>query len=214
MAQIQSAFPNAVNDFRASWKNLFITDIVYKIIAFVILTTAVSIAFRIMLSISGRTVLADEDILYFLLEPVGWICLIVVGALWLGIFALEQAALMGILYAKARQHQMSYIGALQFALVWSRPVLLLTARIIVLVLLAVTPFLVVAGVVYFSLLTQFDINYYLAERPPAFLFALALGAIIIIAIVIILLHRTIRGLETVHNRQWNRLNTVSITLQI
>ena len=187
MTQEQSPLCAAARDFRASWKTLAITDIAYKIIAFVILTTIVGIAFRIMLSISGRTILADEDILYFLLEPVGWICVIIVGALWLGIFAFEQAALMGILYAKIQGRHMSWVDALQFALANSRPVLYVSARLMGFMLLAIAPFLAVAGVIYLTLLTQYDINYYLTEQPPAFLLALALGAIIVTAITSIIL---------------------------
>ena len=115
MIQAHSPLYDAIRDFKASWKTLAITDIAYKIIALVILTSVVGIAFRIMLSVSGRNILADEDILYFLLEPVGWICVIVVGALWLGIFALEQTALMAVLCAKIQGRHMGYVGALQFA---------------------------------------------------------------------------------------------------
>ena len=187
MTQAKSPLRDAVHDFRASWKTLAITDIAYKIIAFVLLTSVVGIAFRIMLSVSGRNVLADEDILYFLLEPVGWICMIVVGALWLAIFAFEQTALMGILCAKIQGRNMGYVGALQFALSYSGPVLYVTARLMTFMLAAVAPFLVVAGIIYLLLLTQYDINYYLTEQPDVFIFALALGAIIVIAITFVIL---------------------------
>lgn len=178
---------DAVSDFRTSWKILAIADIAYKIIAFVILTAVVGIAFRIMLSISGRTVLADEDILYFLLEPVGWISVIVVGALWLGVFAFEQAALMGVLWQKNQGRQTGYIGALQFALVNTRPILYVTARLMAIVLLAAAPFLATAGIIYFTLLTRYDINYYLTEHPPEFLYALVFGAVIVIVNTFVIL---------------------------
>ncbi len=182
MAQLQSPLYTAIHDFRVVWKTLAITDIVYKIIAFLILTSIVGIAFRSMLNISGRTVLADEDILYFLMEPVGLISVIVVGALWLAIFALEQAALMGVLRAAAQGHHLSYIGALQFALVNARAVLYLTAHLISIVLLVTAPFLLAAGIIYLNLLTEYDINFYLTEQPPVFIIALTLGAIITIAL--------------------------------
>ncbi|WP_221894791.1 hypothetical protein [Bathymodiolus japonicus methanotrophic gill symbiont] len=89
----------ASRDFRATWKTLLITDLFYKFISFLVFSSVVGIAFRTMLSLSGRAVLADEDILYFLLEPIGWVSVIVVGAISLGILAFEQTALMGVLQA-------------------------------------------------------------------------------------------------------------------
>ncbi len=187
LAQLQSNFNSAVHDYRLVWKTLAITDIVYKIIAFLILTSVVGLAFRTMLRLSGRTVLADEDILYFLIEPVGWVSVIIVGALWLGIFALEQAALMAILSAAAQGHHLSYIGALQFALVHSRAVLRLTARLVSTMLLVIAPFLLVVGFIYIKLLTEYDINFYLTERPPVFILAVSLTTIILIAAMSLIL---------------------------
>lgn len=187
MAQLQSPLYSAVHDYRVAWKTLAITDIVYKIIAFVILTSVVGLAFRIMLRLSGRTVLADEDILYFLMEPIGLISVIVVGALWLGVFALEQTALMGVLRAAAQGHHLSYIGALQFALSNSRAVLRLTARLVSIMLLVIAPFLIAAGIIYLSLLTEYDINFYLTERPPAFILALSMGVLMAVTLTALIL---------------------------
>ena len=83
--------------FRSSWKALVLTDITYKIIAFVLLTPLVGVLFRVLVALSGRSILADQDILIFFLGPVGWVCFIAVGSLWLGIVALDQCALLGIL---------------------------------------------------------------------------------------------------------------------
>ena len=91
----------AMRDFCRSWKDLAMTDIAYKVIAFIVLVPSVGVLFRVVLATSGRSVLADQDILFFFLGPIGWICFVVVGAIWIGIIALEQAALLGILAASA-----------------------------------------------------------------------------------------------------------------
>ena len=169
-----------------------ITDIIYKFITFLVLSWIVGIAFRTMLSLSGRSVLADEDILYFLLEPIGWITVVIVGALALGILAFEQAALMGVLHATAQGRQMNYMGALQFALINASSVLRLTARLMFALLLVIAPFLLVTGIIYFTLLTQYDINYYLTVKPPEFILALALAAILLAGLAYLLL-RLISG---------------------
>jgi glycerophosphoryl diester phosphodiesterase len=174
-------------DVRGSWKELALTDIAYKIVAFVVLTPLVGILFRVLIAVSGRSVLADQDILFFFLGPVGWCCFIAVGALGLGILALEQAALMGILCAAAGQKRMGVLAALQFAVTNVRPVVQVTARILALTLLTAAPLVVAAGVVYVTLLTEHDINFYLKERPPVFWVAIGLGVALVTSLVAVLL---------------------------
>ena len=50
-------------DIRQSWKNLVLTDIAYKLIAFVVLTPAIGILFRVLIAASGNSILTDQDIL-------------------------------------------------------------------------------------------------------------------------------------------------------
>ncbi len=178
---------HVVSDFRHCWKQLALTDALYKVAAFILLTPLVGILFRVLLAVSGTTVLADQDILFFFLGPLGWLCCIVVGGLWLAIVALEQAALMAVLCAWQKDQRISMVAALRFALLNAWPVLQVTARIVGISLLAVAPFLAVAGVTYFTLLTEFDINYYLQQKPPAFLVALGIGGIVVVGLVVVLL---------------------------
>ena len=183
----RSLFEAAVGDLRRSWKDLVLTDIAYKIIAFVLLTPLVGILFRVLVAVSGRSVLADQDILFFFLGPVGWICFIAVGALWIGIVALGQAALIGIVRAATEQKRVGVAGALRFAAANVRPVVLVTARLLTLTLLSVAPFLVVAALIYRMLLAEYDINYYLTEKASEYLVALALGGVLVAALVTVLL---------------------------
>ena len=44
-----------------------------------------------------------------------------------------------------------------------------------LTLLAAAPFLALVGLTYLTLLTQYDINYYLDSKPPAFWAAVGLS---------------------------------------
>ena len=69
-----------VHDLRLCWVQLALTDIFYKLIAFALLTPIVAVLFQVFMTLSGRTVLADEDILFFFVKPLGWVCLIIVGA--------------------------------------------------------------------------------------------------------------------------------------
>lgn len=65
------------------------TDIVFKVIAIVVLIPLVGSLFRVLIALSGQAVLSNVDILMFFLGPAGWVCAFLVGAIWLAIVALE-----------------------------------------------------------------------------------------------------------------------------
>src|SRR5262245_53502449 len=127
-------------DWLSCWKSLALTDIVFKIIAFIVLTPIVGFLFRALIALSSGSVLSDLDILHFFLGPVGWCCALIVGALWLGILALEQTALMGIVIARQSHQRLGTIPALRFASVKAWPVIRLTGSVVAWTLLTIAPF--------------------------------------------------------------------------
>ena len=183
----RSLLDTVARGFQCSWKALVLTDITCKIIAFVVLTPLVGVLFRGLVALSGRSILADRDILLFFLGPVGWVCFTAVGSLWLGIFALDQSALLGIICVSACRKQMGVLSALQFAAANGRAIVEVTARMLALVLLAVSPFIALVGLIYFTLLTEYDINYYIIEKPPVFWLAVGLSCISAVGIVAVFL---------------------------
>jgi len=170
-----------------SWKELFVADLIYKVIAFVILAPLAGFLFRLLLAASGRSVLADQDILVFLLKPLGLMALAAGGAVWMAIFALEHVALMRILWDAFCHRPANIRLALQLAVVQAWPVLRLAGRAVAILALTAAPFLALAGLVYIVLLSRYDIGYYLAERPPAFwVAAIATGGALVILGALIL----------------------------
>lgn len=167
-----------VHDLRLSWRELALTDVLYKLITFTLLTPVVTILFQGFLWMSGRAVLADEDILRFVATPLGLTSLIVIGAVVIAILALEYTALMVIVAGARRQRRVTVVQSLRFTATRALPVLLLTGRIVAWSLLLLAPFLAAAAGVYFTLLDRYDINYYLAVQPPEFWTALGLGGLI------------------------------------
>ncbi len=170
--------PAALRDFRYGWKDLALTDIAYKLLAVAVLVPFVSFLLHVLVTLSGRTVVADEDIVQFLLEPLGLICLVVIGALSIAIAALEQAALMGVVCAAQVPRHLGVTRALVFAGAKGWPVLRVTTRIIALSILAAAPFLAVTGVTYLTLLSKFDINFYLTQKPLEFKIAVGIAVVL------------------------------------
>ncbi len=167
-------FASMVTVFRSSWKELTLADLIYKGIAFVVLTPLVGILFQVFIYFSGDSVLTDQDIIFFFLGPLGWLSILIVGAVSIGILALEQAALITIAFEAAQKRRVSVFEALFFTAKQVWPVLCVTGRMVIIVILVTTPFLLLAGSTYFFFLTQYDINYYLSQTPKEFWIAATL----------------------------------------
>jgi len=176
-----------LREFQQLWRPLVATDIAFKCLGFVLLFPLVGMLFRAFLAISGRTVLADTDIVHFLLHPVGWLTLVIVGGASLGILALEQAVLMTISLASHEQRAVTVTSAFRFVGVRSLGVFQVTAWIVARAFLLSLPFLAVGGGLYLLLLTDHDINYYLSARPPRFYVAVATIGATLLALAVVLI---------------------------
>ncbi|QDU40107.1 Glycerophosphoryl diester phosphodiesterase [Maioricimonas rarisocia] len=173
-------------NFVACWRGLVLTDILFKVVAFSLLTPLVSLMFRGFLALSGRTVLADTDIATFLLHPLGWLTAMAAGGGVIAILALEQSALISISMATAHGRSLSVLGALRFTAGKAAGIYRIAIRAVGRLLLLAAPFLAAGGGVYLLLLTDHDINFYLTERPPRFLLAVAvIGSILLVLAVLV-----------------------------
>jgi glycerophosphoryl diester phosphodiesterase len=206
-------FIKSLKSFQASWKDLVLTDIAFKIIAFIILVPLTFILFDAMMFLSGRGILVDADIAQFFLEPVGLVCLILVSASFATIVVLEQTVMLVILCARSHQRSVYMVDALRITARKYLPLLKTMTVVSVVVLLILAPFIVLGQWVYTSYLTEFDINYYLSYRPPEFYKAfcimvlLAAVAVFLIASLLIrwllalpiLLFESDKGLKVLHH---------------
>jgi glycerophosphoryl diester phosphodiesterase len=167
---------DAGRDFLRSWKDLALTDLAYKAIAFAILTPATALLLRRLMSGGEGRVIADAEILrYFVTTKPGVLSLFVGGSVLLAITALEIACLAAIGLSSARGLRLDPGGALAFGASRVANVLALTGHMVLRLLAGLVPFLLLGAAVYRALLAEHDINYYLAERPPEFWIAAVLA---------------------------------------
>ena len=111
---VRSIFDEAQSNFRRTWPQLAVTAILYKVVAFAVLTPLVGLLLRLLVSTSGSSVVADEEILFFLLRPVGLAGMVVFGGLSLAIVALEQACLMVVAFGAAHGRRVKPRAALYY----------------------------------------------------------------------------------------------------
>ena len=185
-------FRDAWADGRRVWRQLLATDLAFKLLAFGLLTPLLGIALKAGIAVSGGPVLADMEILFFLVRPVGLVVLVAVAALSISIVALELACLMAIGVGVAEGVRVDAGQALRFALGRARPVVGLAVRLVGPRRSSwPLPSWSGLGLVYLGLLREFDINYYLKERPPVFLAAVGLAAALVLGLAAVLVPRLV-----------------------
>lgn len=188
---VRSIFEEAKSNFRRAWPQLAVTTILYKVVAVAVLTPLVGLLLRLLVSTSGSSVVADEEILFFLLRPLGLAGLVLFGAVSLAIVALEQACLMVVAFGAAHGRRVKPRAALYYVKSRWRSVLSLAARITARALLIAAPFLAAVGAVYLWLLTEFDINFYLSQKPREWQIAVLLIGSILAVLVSVLVYRAL-----------------------
>lgn len=190
-ASIRSILGDALGDLRRSWRSLAITDLSYKAIAVAVLMPVTTYLLYLLRAGTSNRVMADVDIArFFFTTPAGIATLILGGSLITAITAVEIACLLAIGLGRTQGVVLDARSALRFGAANAWNVLRLTANMVVRLLLGLVPFALVAGVVYFTLLREHDINYYLSQRPWQYWIAMAVVAMLAVALVVLLV-RTI-----------------------
>jgi glycerophosphoryl diester phosphodiesterase len=171
----------AGRDFRRTWPQLLLVTLATRIAVTLLMLPGLALLLRFFLSRQDRAALSDQEILLFLLSPTGAVALVVVGGIWLGIALLEQAGLMVVGFGAAEERRVTWFSALRYVFRESPRILRLGSNLLARAALLGVPILGLVGGVYWTFLRQYDINFYLANRPPEFLWAAGLaGALVAI----------------------------------
>jgi glycerophosphoryl diester phosphodiesterase len=154
---------------------LLIFDILFKILAFVLLSPLLAGLFRVMIGASGSRAIGNTDILLFLLSPLGLATLVLVVPAGFAVVFLELAGLMAIGMGAASGRFVGWYAALRFAFGRFSRIVGLSMFWLLLAAVSLLPFAAAGLLVHRLLLSGHDINYYLQLKPPEFRTAFALG---------------------------------------
>ncbi|WP_442484750.1 glycerophosphodiester phosphodiesterase family protein [Aeoliella sp. SH292] len=179
-------FLDLFRTFWRCWRPLVLADILFKVAATLVITPLIALAFRAFVEASGREVLADEDILRFFTSPIGLVSGVLIGGVLLATLVLEQAVLLRILWTSAAGHYPRVTSALMGAMADTWTTVKLGSLLVASAILLTAPWAILLGLVYWWLLTGHDINYYLAERPAEFWWAVGIGVALVTACVVML----------------------------
>ncbi|WP_209506611.1 MULTISPECIES: glycerophosphodiester phosphodiesterase [unclassified Ruegeria] len=160
-----------------------------RLLLVALIAPGVALAVNLAVSLSDQTALTDQDIAMFLLSPVGFISSVVV----LSLFLLAEVFVFSVMAGSLRMGEQDpwRAGSAALALILSRfPALFgFAVRFILRVLLLALPFVAVAGLIAWWTLTEYDINYYLTFRPPAFKVAVLLIGMVVLILAWLLIRR-------------------------
>ncbi|WP_298850710.1 glycerophosphodiester phosphodiesterase [uncultured Ruegeria sp.] len=163
--------------------------IAVRLLLVALIAPGVAAAVNLAVSLSDQAALTDQDIAMFLLSPVGFVAGIVV----LSLFLLAEVFVFSVMAGSLRMGERDpwRAGSAALALNLSRfPALFgFAVRFILRVLLLALPFVAVAGLIAWWTLTEYDINYYLTFRPPAFKVAVLLIGLVILVLAWVLIRR-------------------------
>ncbi len=188
LRDLREVADGAGRDFLLTWRSLTLTDLVYKLVALAILSPATALFVRFLMMRSHAAALTDADILLFFVNtPRGLVALFIGGALLITISILEVACLMGIGFAGKEKARLGMARALTFGVVKAQAVLRLAFHVVWRVLLFALPFVLAVGAIYWFLLHDHDINYYLAHKPPVFWGAVSLAGLVLVGLAALLL---------------------------
>jgi hypothetical protein len=165
--------------------------VAFTLLGITIFAPLVGLTGQGLLRLSGEPAVADQDIARFLLSPAGLVALIVFAALLIGIVAFEQSSMMRIALGRSRGEPVRVVDGLWFTAVRAHAVFLFAAHLTARFLVIVLPFLSVGAVIAWWLISDYDINYYLADKPREFILAAALIALVLAVMVFVLVRKLV-----------------------
>ena len=181
--ELRQAIRQVIATFKLNWRLFLSIHIFVNIFSILVLAPLVSLLLGWLVLASGQTVLTDEDILFFALSPTGMLVLLAAGTLYTTVVVFEQAAMVTAAYGMTSGQAITIARLGHYMLVKFWPLFRLAFQMVMRTALIATPFLAMSAWVYFSFLTEFDINYYLIHKPPV---AWLAGGLILISLLSLL----------------------------
>ncbi len=180
--------------FHLTWKlrwPLLLSHLLCSVLVLAVMTPLVSLTIRGAVALSGQPALSDFDIAMHLLSPVGFVAALVAASVLLSTAVLDSAFMMAIAHDARQTGQGRFEAGVARVLPRLPKIFGFAWRFLLRVLVITTPFLVVALLVAQQWLTNYDINYYLAEKPPAFIWVAIIDGLLLAAMSIVLIRKVL-----------------------
>ncbi len=179
---VVATFFGGLGYFRRVWPQFIAADLATRVAATLLLTPAVAFVARGALGRAGGGAVTDQDIVWFVLSPLGLatVLFVAAGSILAGLFG--HTAIMTVAAGIEENRAVSWLAGIRHAMNRLFGIFELALRGMIRLLIDAAPWLVVAGAVYLVMLTDHDINFYLAEKPPKFWIAATLIGIALLGL--------------------------------
>jgi glycerophosphoryl diester phosphodiesterase len=191
---IEGPWPTLRSSFLGAWRlrwPFLLSHLVFTVLVLAVVTPLMSLTIRGAIALSGQPALSDFDIAMYLLSPVGFVAGVVAASLLLGIAVLDTALMMAIAQEARETGQHRFEAGLVKVLPRFPQIFGFAWRFLLRLLLIIAPFLVAVLLVAQQWLTEYDINFYLAEKPPEFIRAVVVIGLVLAAMAIVLIRKVL-----------------------
>ncbi len=180
----------AVRDgWREAWRfrgPLVAAHLANRLLLTAIIVPLAAAVLRLGISLSDQTALTDQDIALLLLSPIGLASAVVVASVVIVGAVLNVAVMTGVIHS-GQEHALPGLRAgLGRVAARAQALFGFSVRLLARVLLIAAPFVLAGLLVARHYLAEFDINYYLSQRPPEFVTAVVIIGMVLLALVLFL----------------------------
>ncbi|MEH6584398.1 MAG: glycerophosphodiester phosphodiesterase [Halioglobus sp.] len=170
---MQTMISGFLQGMHSRWLALLQVHLIFNLLGVVIIGPLFGLLLQTVVGFSGNAAVADQDIARLLLTPLGGSSAVLLLGIFLAVTALEIAALLVIALATHYSLACTPLQASSYAIRHALGLLHLTLELTLRIGVRTVPLLVVVGATAWFLLTEHDINFYLAEKPPQFWWAIS-----------------------------------------
>lgn len=169
-----------VKEFAENWQPFLVIHVVVNFLMLLLLVPGAALLLRLAVWFSGDVVLSDQDILFYFISPVGLIFGGLLAAVYTILLLFENAALItAVRFHHARG--LVSVSSVMVSLAGRLPRLFKLALLILFrIVLNTLPLLLGIALVYKALLSAYDINFYLFNKPPEWYMALAIAGLMML----------------------------------
>jgi glycerophosphoryl diester phosphodiesterase len=157
-------------------------ELLFKLLSLMVLGPVIGLVGAYFIAFTGHSSVSNQQLLTYVLSVPGIASVFLWGMAGFAVFFMEIAGLVTIAWSSLNNRPITATMAFLTALRNTQG--LLGVGMIQLLIYSATsvPFLCAAALTYYGLLTEHDISYYLAYKPPEFILAAAIGVLLILGL--------------------------------
>ncbi len=207
-------FAELIRELRRGLTQYIWYQIAFFIMSVIILSPVSSLIFAFLIDSTTTTSITNEYIISYFFSLKGGLTLSIWCIITFFLIFTEQSGIILICSKAGFREKTGVVKTITFAIRKLHIILLLGANLFLRTAVFTFPFLAICGTTYFTLLTDYDINYYYVHRPPSFWVSILIVGLSLIGYLFLMLKYMTRWIFILHlalleNEPVNRVFSMS-----